>query len=151
MGGKGFSVLKFDPFGAGGLEISRPESRLATSLVEAVRDALGPEVEIFNEAHGRMDPSTAIAMARGLERFDPAWYEGPVLPEDIESLLFVKSHIGIPVVTGGRCQIRYGFRDLVEPRAAGAKRAFRTVARTGVRHRTRRGNHPRAPTAQGFL
>jgi galactonate dehydratase len=116
--GKGHRALKFDPFGAGGLEMSRPERRLAISLVEAVRDAVGPDVEIFIEAHGRMSPSTAVAMARELERFDPAWYEEPVPPEDIESLLFVKNHIGIPVATGERYQTRYGFRDLVERRAA---------------------------------
>jgi galactonate dehydratase len=116
--GKGYRALKFDPFGAGGLEISRPERRLAISLVEAVRDAVGPDVEIFIEAHGRMSPSTAVAMARELERFDPAWYEEPVPPEDIESLLFVKDHIGIPVAAGERYQTRYGFRDLVERRAA---------------------------------
>jgi galactonate dehydratase len=114
---KGYRALKFDPFGASGLEISRPERRLAISLVEAVRDAVGPDVEIFIEAHGRMSPSTAIAMARELERFDPSWIEEPVPPEDIESLLFVKNHIGIPVAAGERLQTRYGFRDLIARRA----------------------------------
>jgi galactonate dehydratase len=115
---KGYRALKFDPFGAGGLEMSRPERRLAVSLVEAVRDAVGPDVEIFIEAHGRMSPSTAVAMAREIERFDPGWYEEPVPPEDVESLQFVKNHIGIPVATGERYQTRYGFRELVERRAA---------------------------------
>lgn len=115
---KGYRALKFDPFGGGGLELSRPERLLAVSLVEAVRDAVGPDVELFIEAHGRMCPSTSVAMARELERFDPGWYEEPVPPEDIESLLFVKNHIGIPVATGERCQTRYGFRELVERRAA---------------------------------
>ncbi len=99
---KGYRALKFDPFGGGGLELSRQERRLAVSLVEAVRDALGPEVDLFIEAHGRFSPSTSVAMARELERFEPAWYEEPVPPEDIDSLLFVKNHIGIPVATGER-------------------------------------------------
>jgi galactonate dehydratase len=115
---KGYRALKFDPFGSGGLEMSRTEKLLTAGLVEAVRDAVGPDVELFIEAHGRMSPSTSVAMARQLERFDPAWYEEPVPPEDIDALLFVKNHIGIPVATGERCHTRYGFRELIERRAA---------------------------------
>jgi len=115
---KGYPAIKFDPFGAGGLELSRQERMLTISLVEAVRDAVGPEVEMFIEAHGRMNPSTSVAMARALERFDPGWYEEPVPPEDIEGLVFVKNHIGIPVATGERCHTRYEFRPLIERRAA---------------------------------
>ena len=115
---KGYRALKFDPFGGGGLEMPRSEKLLAVSLVEAVRDAVGPDVELFIEAHGRMSPATSVAMAHMLERFDPAWYEEPVPPEDIEALLFVKNHIGIPVATGERCYTRYGFHQLIERRAA---------------------------------
>jgi galactonate dehydratase len=115
---RGYRALKFDPFGGGGLELTRKEKFLAVSLVEAVRDAVGPDVEIFIEAHGRFSPSTSVAVARELERYEPGWYEEPVPPEDIAALLFVKDHIGIPVATGERCYTRYGFRDLVERRAA---------------------------------
>ena len=114
----GYRALKFDPFGGGGLEMSRQEKLLSIALVEAVRDAVGPEVELFIEAHGRFSPATSIAIARELERFDPGWYEEPVPPEDVESLLFVKNHIGIPVATGERAHTRYGFRELIERRAA---------------------------------
>jgi galactonate dehydratase len=114
----GYRALKFDPFGGGGLELSRAERMLAVSLVEAVRDAVGPEVEIFIEAHGRFSPATSIAMARELERFDPAWYEEPVPPDDVSSLLAVKHRINIPVATGERAYTRYGFRELIERRAA---------------------------------
>lgn len=115
---KGYRALKFDPFGGGGLELTREEKLKSISLVEAVRDAVGPDVEIFIEAHGRFAPSTSIAVARELERYEPAWYEEPVPPEDIESLLIVKNRIGIPVATGERCYTRYGFRELIERRAA---------------------------------
>lgn len=115
---KGYRALKFDPFGGGGLEITRQEKLLAISIVEAVRDTVGPDVELFIEAHGRFSPATSIAIARELERFEPGWYEEPVPPEDIESLLFVKSRIGIPVATGERAHTRYGFRELIERRAA---------------------------------
>jgi len=114
----GYRALKFDPFGAGGLEMPREEKHRTVAIVEAVRDAVGPDIELFIEAHGRMSPSTAIDMARRLEPYDPGWYEEPVPPEDIESLVFVKSRVSIPVATGERAHTRYGFRELIERRAA---------------------------------
>ena len=114
----GYRALKFDPFGAGGLEMSREEKLRTVAIVEAVRNAVGADVELFIEAHGRMSPSTAIDMARRLEPCDPGWYEEPVPPEDIESLVFVKSRVSIPVATGERAHTRYGFRELIERRAA---------------------------------
>jgi galactonate dehydratase len=115
---RGYRALKFDPFGGGGLELPRKDRLLAIALVEAVRDAVGPEIEIFIEAHGRFSPAASVAVARELERFEPGWYEEPVPPEDVSSLLFVKNHIGIPVAAGERCYARYGFRELIERRAA---------------------------------
>jgi galactonate dehydratase len=115
---KGYRAMKFDPFGSGGLELSREERLRSIALVEAVRDAVGPDVELFIEAHGRFSPATAIAMARAIEKYEPGWYEEPVPPEDIASLLEVKSKIGIPVATGERAYTRYGFRELIERRAA---------------------------------
>jgi galactonate dehydratase len=115
---KGYRALKFDPFGAGGLEMSRAEKLRTASLVEAVRDAVGPDVELFIEAHGRMAPATAVAMGRLLEPYNPSWYEEPVPPEDVDSLVFVKNHCSIPIATGERAHTRYGFRELIEKRAA---------------------------------
>jgi galactonate dehydratase len=61
---KGYRALKFDPFGAGFYELERAEKNRVISLVEAVRDAVGLEVEILVEMHGRFNPATAIEMAR---------------------------------------------------------------------------------------
>jgi galactonate dehydratase len=115
---KGYKALKFDPFGTGGLELSREEKIRSIAMVDAVRDAVGPDIELFIEAHGRFSPRTAISMALALERFDPGWYEEPVPPEDVRSLVEVKNRIGIPIATGERAYTRYGFRDLIEMRAA---------------------------------
>ena len=115
---QGYRALKFDPFGGGGLELTRRERHQSIAIVEAVRGAVGPDVELFIEAHGRFSPATSIQVARELERFEPGWYEEPVPPEDVESLIYVKSHIGIPVATGERAHTRYEFRELIEKRAA---------------------------------
>src|SRR5438046_6512033 len=65
---KGYQALKFDPFGEGFYELDRPEKNKVIGLVEAVYDAVGPNVEILIEMHGRFNPDTAVQMARELQR-----------------------------------------------------------------------------------
>src|SRR5579883_1240812 len=67
---KGYRALKFDPFGSGFYELDQREKRRTIELVEAVRDAIGPDVEMLIEMHGRFNPATAIEMARELEPFN---------------------------------------------------------------------------------
>src|SRR5262249_23842156 len=80
---KGYFALKFDPFGAGYYEMERKERHHCVSLVEAVRAAVGPDVELLIEMHGRFSPATAIRIARDLEPFEPSWAEEPVPPDNL--------------------------------------------------------------------
>jgi galactonate dehydratase len=115
---KGYRALKFDPFGAGYYELDHDEKQRAIALVEAVRDAVGPEVEILIEMHGRFNPATAVEIARELERFKPSWIEEPVPPENLAALKKVSDKVTIPVATGERLHTRYDFRALFELQAA---------------------------------
>lgn len=115
---RGYRALKFDPFGAGFYELEREERLRSLSLVEAVRDAVGPEVEIFIEMHGRFNPTTAVAIARELERFEPSWVEEPVPPENAAALKKAAEQINIPVATGERIHTRFDFREVIELQAA---------------------------------
>lgn len=115
---KGYRALKFDPFGAGFYELDRPEKNKVIELVEAVYDAVGPDVEILIEMHGRFNPATAVEMAHELERFHPSWVEEPVPPENLAALKKAAEKINIPVATGERIHTRYDFRELFELQAA---------------------------------
>ncbi len=118
---KGYRALKFDPFGAGFYELERAEKLRVIELVEAVRDAVGPEVEIMIEMHGRFNPVTAIELTRELARFTPSWVEEPVPPENIAALRKASQAIaplGIPVATGERMHTMYEYRELFELQAA---------------------------------
>ncbi|MCI0397484.1 MAG: mandelate racemase/muconate lactonizing enzyme family protein [Chloroflexi bacterium] len=118
---RGYRGLKFDPFGAGLYELSREEKNKAVALVEAVRDAVGPEADILVEMHGRFNPVTAIDMAHALAPFRPAWYEEPVPPENLPALKKVAEAIaplGVPVATGERLHTLYEYRELLELQAA---------------------------------
>jgi galactonate dehydratase len=117
---RGYRALKFDPFGAGFYEMDRAEKNRVVGLVEAVRDAVGPDVEILIEMHGRFNPATAIEMARELAPFKPSWLEEPVPPENLAALKKAADAIaplGLPVATGERMHTLYEYRELFELQA----------------------------------
>jgi galactonate dehydratase len=115
---KGYGALKLDPFGAGFYELDRVEKNKAVALVEAVRDAIGPDAELLVEMHGRFNPATAVEIARELEPFKPAWIEEPVPPENLAALRKAAEQVTIPVATGERLHTRYDYRALFELQAA---------------------------------
>jgi galactonate dehydratase len=114
---RGYRAAKLDPFGAGFYELEREEKLQAVALVEAVRDAVGPDFEILVEMHGRFNPATAIEIARELEPFRPGWIEEPVPPENLRALKKVADRVNLPVATGERLHTRYECRELLELQA----------------------------------
>lgn len=115
---RGYRALKLDPFGAGSGELGHAETARSIELVEAVRDAVGPDVELLIEMHGRFNPRTAIALAALLAPSQPSWLEEPVPPDNIKALAKVSDHIETPVATGERLHTRADFRELFELQAA---------------------------------
>lgn len=114
----GYQALKIDPFGAGHFELSYEESLYAVSLIEAVRDAIGPDAELMLEMHGRFSPSTAVRLAHEMAPFRPAWVEEPVPPENLKALEKVAAKVDLPIATGERIHDRIEFRELFESQAA---------------------------------
>jgi galactonate dehydratase len=116
---KGFTALKFDPFpGPWRLYITREEELQAIAKVKAVREAVGPAVDILVEVHRRLAPMHAIRVAHAMEPYRPFWYEEPVPRENLEALAEVRRGISIPVVTGECIYTKAGFRRVFETRAA---------------------------------
>lgn len=119
----GFSALKWDPFGRSYLTLTPAERHAAIGQVEAVRDAVGPAVDLIIEAHGRFDVPTAIAVARDMEPFSPLALEEPVPPESIDALVDVRRASRVPIATGERfCEparfleaITRGAVDVLQP------------------------------------
>src|SRR5258706_487632 len=56
---RGYTALKFDPFGAAWRYLERADFSLSLEIIAAVRDAVGPNVDIMIEAHNRFSPHTA--------------------------------------------------------------------------------------------
>jgi galactonate dehydratase len=116
--GRGYRALKFDPFGTAWQEMSQEEMRDAEDLVSAVREAVGTEVQIMVEVHGRLSAGCAIEMGRILARYRPAWYEEPVTPHSLELLKEVKTALPFPVAAGERLYTLQDFYRLSKLRAA---------------------------------
>jgi galactonate dehydratase len=113
----GYIALKLDPFGPGRTELRAAESGRALALVEAVRDAIGPDCELMIEMHGRFSAATAIRLARDLERFNPEWIEEPVPAGNAKALAKVAAHSRIPVASGERIHDRKEYREYFELQA----------------------------------
>ena len=114
-----FTALKFDPqSGPWRSYVSKDVERATVENVAAVCDAVGPDVDIPIEMHGRLAPTHATRIAREIERYHPFWYEEPVLAENIDALAAVKQEINIPVVTGEELYTKFEFREVFEKRAA---------------------------------
>ena len=114
---KGYLGLKVDPFGPGHYELGRVDMRRSIELVDAIRQAIGEDVEVMIEGHGRFSPHTAIEVASKLEPYEPTWFEEPVPPDNIKALMKVAEKTKIPIATGERAFTRYSFRELLESNA----------------------------------
>lgn len=114
----GFRALKWDPFGTAYLTMDRQARNRTVAIVRAVREAVGPDVELMVEVHGRLNVPTAIAMAQELAPYRPYWFEEPIPPESIDALANVRAHSPIPIATGERYYEPARFAELVEKNAA---------------------------------
>jgi D-galactarolactone cycloisomerase len=86
-------------------------------MIRAVRDAIGPKVGLMIDANHAYDAVAAIRLGRRAERYDIAWFEEPVPPEDIAGHREVRAALTIPVASG-ECEFtRFGFRELITTRA----------------------------------
>jgi galactonate dehydratase len=120
-----------DRTGVNAMKVGPPASRQACKYAEgqkfvdevvegfrALRDQHGSGVDIAVDFHGAVQPTTAILLMKALEPYHPWFYEEVVqaLNVDVMAELAQKTHI--PVATGERIFTKWGFREIIEKRAA---------------------------------
>ena len=98
----GYTALKFDPFGGAHLRMDAPNERLAIEIVRAVREVVGPDVDILIEGHDRFSVSQALHLARLLEPYRPLFFETPVNSMDLEATTAVARQSPVPIACGER-------------------------------------------------
>ena len=94
------------------LDDGHPEETAAH--FEAVREAVGPDVKLFIDCHGRFTVANSIRLARRLEHLDLFAYEDPVAPDDLTAYPKIRREISIPVMGSERLNTKSQFRRLLE-------------------------------------
>jgi D-arabinonate dehydratase len=107
---KGFKAIKIK---VGAVSLKQDLVR-----VRAVRELVGPEVQLMIDANNAYDPHTAIKAGREYEKYDIYWYEEPVWPDDLQGSAAVAAALDTPIASGELEYTRYGFRDIIQNRAA---------------------------------
>ena len=106
---RGFRGLKWDPFENYDLTITSAQLDRTLAQIDAVRSAVGRDVELFIEGHGRFDVRTAIKIAREIAQFDPVWFEEPCPPDNLDALVDIRRASPVPIAAGERWFGRQGF------------------------------------------
>tara|TARA_Y100000815_G_C13301915_1_gene484929 strand:- start:277 stop:1416 length:1140 start_codon:yes stop_codon:yes gene_type:complete len=114
----GYTAMKFDPYGHDSYyTITAEEAQLSEDRVAAVREAVGPDVDILVEVHAKFNVHTAIELGQRLEKYRPFWFEEPVSQENVSEMAQVRNHVRIPIATGERLYLKYPFFELVKAQA----------------------------------
>jgi galactonate dehydratase len=98
--------------------IDSAAERKALAIVKAVRDAIGPDVELMLDMSAELTTDAIIRLGRKCEEWNIAFFEEPVDPTNVEALKKVSEHVNIPLAVGERVYTRYGFRRIMELHAA---------------------------------
>ena len=124
---EGYAAIKADPFWdemaphatayMSGV-ISRRGEEMGAERVAAIRDAVGPEVEILIDCHGNFDVASAIRCAKTLAPYNITWFEEPVPPESYDALRQVREAVDVHICVGERLFTRWDFLPVLQNRLA---------------------------------
>jgi galactonate dehydratase len=83
-----------------------------------LRAAAGPGSDIGIDFHGAISPATAKLLIRVLEPHQPMFVEEPVQCQNVDALAEIARGTHLPIATGERIFTKWGFREILEKRAA---------------------------------
>ncbi len=99
---KGYRGLKFDPFGDQWDSITDEGLKRASEIVKAVREAVGDNIYLMIEHHGRFNAESAVKIAQELSQYDPLFMEEPVHPWNMMALRDYRAKTSVRVALGER-------------------------------------------------
>jgi len=118
----GFNAIKFDIDQAGdpnrfdryNWTASQGELQRMYDQLAAVREAIGPKIDIAVDMHGRYDLNTALAISKRVEPLNLLWLEEPIPAENVEAYRMITQETSTPIAAGENIYLAYGFRRLLE-------------------------------------
>ncbi len=114
---RGWTALKWNPFRSADRWQRRDQFHDAIACVRAVREAVGPHVDLLIETHGLFEAPMAQRVLTALEPFDVFFVEEPLPPENVQAMAALKRTARVPIAAGERRYTKYGFVDLLEQHA----------------------------------
>jgi galactonate dehydratase len=122
MVAEGFTAVKFDidnvrhpaKYDRYNHTLNSIELRTMVERVAAVRDAIGPDIDLCIDVHARYDLPSACRLAWELEPFDLLWLEEPLPAENVDALARVRAQTKTPICAGENFYLRWGFKDLLD-------------------------------------
>ena len=114
VAGRGYTAIKFDPFGNNWRTLPRYEFDLSLEIIRAVREAVGSSVDLLIEGHCRFNTATAIEFAEAMHTLRPMWFEEPVAHTNIPAMIEVARRSPVPIATGESLSTKQQFAELLQ-------------------------------------
>lgn len=114
---EGYRALKLQVTGSPEPVRDAKAAALTYQTVAAVRDAVGADIALMVDAHGKQTPHVALEIAHAIAPLDILFFEEPIPPRNIDALLTVTRASPIPLATGEREYNRWDFRPIIEQQA----------------------------------
>jgi galactonate dehydratase len=116
---RGFTALKMAPWEAMPILTGKARIEAGVAKVRAVREAVGAEIELMVDAHGRLSPPVAVRAAIALAPLGITFLEEPCLPGNAEALVRIARKSPVPIAVGERHYTRWAFSELLDSRTIG--------------------------------
>ncbi len=89
-------------------------TRMAGERVRAVREALGPDIDIGVDIHAKFfEVHRAVELARAIEPYNPMWLEEPIRPENTDAMRKLAERVNIPLASGECNYTKHEFREIL--------------------------------------
>jgi len=97
--------------------LSNDKLKLIYQRMEAIRKAVGPDIDIILETHARPEVTSAIQIGRAMEDLNCMYYEEPVNSNNVDAMTQVSQNVKIPIAAGEHIYTRWGYRQYFEKQA----------------------------------
>lgn len=92
----------------------RPAVRRAIKEFQAVREAVGDDIEICMDVHTRVNLADAVTLCREVEPFRPYFMEDPLRVENAQSYRNLRNRTNVPLAVGEQYSSKWDFRQIIE-------------------------------------